>query len=594
MPDNFDEVPMFSFLFQRRIECAQRLSLACLLAGFVLTLLTSHHAYAASSKSIREWVSCTGTSDDTSGAIKAFAAAKSNAFTLVVDCPVFLHSGLAIDRGIFIDSNTTVTFSGAGKFIVDNMFHPAFVIANSSNITLTDWNVVWNSSVSINPDVGGYELAGKFVTSGGSTQPAGAFNDLILTPWLAANRAVTFNNNDGWIKSIWSGGVDPMAVFFFTGDTSNVVISGMTLGVPAKSGAHTFLPMAFAMTPNWKSHQSLNGKTPHTAVYAAVPHNLTFSNITLDGTLMGWQGNVQDSMFENITSKRYSDLQDSSGKNVGGIGKWFPPPHLLYLNYIYSGDPKLFNSNIHIENVKDLGPRLGVARDKGGDDTQSGYALSLKLGCDDCSVNDYTSARPDGFMDLLPSNNLTVSNVTATFNSEFINYVYPAGIRFPLPGYTNVKFENVTLVDTAPVALRGQIGNFVNTTNVGFVFSNVSVNMIRWGGSDLPLPVIGGTNNDVALDFDMADQSLQVKYHLLDTVSTTFSGPSAPVKAGATTVLTWSSRGANSCTASGGWSGSVGTNGTRSIKAATGSSSYSLACRNSAHAANTAVQVSTN
>jgi hypothetical protein len=43
--------------------------------------------------------------------------------------------------GIFIDTGTTIQFTGSGKFFVDNMFHPAFIIANSHDITLTDWNV---------------------------------------------------------------------------------------------------------------------------------------------------------------------------------------------------------------------------------------------------------------------------------------------------------------------------------------------------------------------------------------------------------------------------------------------------------------------
>jgi hypothetical protein len=119
----------------------------------------------AASRSISEWVSCTGTADDTSGAMAAFSAAKNGAFTLIVDCPVFLHSGLAVDRGIFIDNETTVQFTSAGKFYVDNMFHPAFIIANSFDINLVDWNVEWEGSVPVNPDFGGYELGGKWVTS---------------------------------------------------------------------------------------------------------------------------------------------------------------------------------------------------------------------------------------------------------------------------------------------------------------------------------------------------------------------------------------------------------------------------------------------
>jgi hypothetical protein len=548
---------------------------------------------ATNKKSISAWVSCTGTTDDTSGAMKAFAAARQGAFTLVVDCPVLLHSGLAIDRGIFIDNGTTVEFTGSGKFFVDNMFHPAFVIANSNNITLTNWNVEWDGIVPVNPNFGGYELGGKFVTSPGTTQPAGAFNDLVLTPWMTANRSVTFDENQGWVKSIWVGGVNPAAVFFITGDSSNVVFTGLNLYVPATAGGNHFMPMAFSFSPNWKSNQAVNGKTPHTVQYAMVPHQLTFSGIDLDGTLMGWQGNVRDVMFENITSHRYGDLQDANGGTTGGIGKWFPPPHLFYLNYVYTGDPGLFNTNIHISNVLDEGPRLGVARDKGGNDSVSGYALSLKLGCTECSVDTYTSNRPDGFMDVLPSDGLTVSNVNATFDSVFINNCFPPGLRFPGPTqYSNVTFENVQMKDTPSTTTRGPLGNAASATNAGIVFTNFQITLNQWAGSDLPLPTIGGSTNNIALEFTMTGQSMKLSYLQKGAVSSTLKGSPVTLLPGASTSLTWTSKEAAGCAASGAWSGAVGTSGTKMVKiGAAGNNTFNLVCQNSSTASNTMLSV---
>lgn len=470
---------------------------------------------ASARKSIRSFVSCSGTADDTSGAIRAFAAAKNSAFTLVVDCPVRLHSGLAIDRGIFIDSGTTVEFSGNGQFIVDNLFHPAFVIANSNNINLIGWNVVWDGILPITGSTGGYEVDGKFVAlaAGTKTQPAGAFNDLILTKWLASNRSVTFENGQGWIKSIWVGGVNLAAVFFITGDSSSIVFNNLRLTAPANAGGDHFVPMAVSFSANWKSNETVNGKTLHTGQFAAVPHGLTFSNVYFDGTLMGWQGNVRDVVFENIESHRYGDLQDEKNDNSGGIGKWYPPPHLFYLNYQDQGDPALFNSNIRISKVNDMGPRIGVARDKGGNDGMSGYANSLKLGCTKCSVNDYTTTRPDGFMDVLPSEDLTVSNVSATFDSVFLNNVFPA-LRFPAKGYTRVKFENIVLTDTAPFSSKGAVSNLPNETNNGITFKNVKIVLNDWAGAGLPNPKIGGTSNDVTIDYVIQSQQKKLSYRL--------------------------------------------------------------------------------
>jgi hypothetical protein len=493
-------------------------SRAVLLGACVLSLLAIGTAPLASAgdasgkKSIRSFVSCNGTSDDTSGTMKAFAAAAKAAFTLVVDCPVRLKSGIAADRGIFIDNGTTVEFTGAGQFIVDNVFHPAFVIADSHNINLVDWNVVWDGVMPITGSSGGYQLDGKFVagSAGQKGEPAAVFNDQVLTRWLAANRGVKFDNTQGWIKSIWIGAADISAVFFITGDSSEVDFKGLRMTVPPGAGGERFIPMAVAFSPNWKSNEAVNGKTPHSTPFADIPSKVSFTNVYFDGTLMGWQGNVRDAVFDNVQSHRYGDLQDAGNGNSGGIGKWFPPPHLFYLNYADQGDPGLFNSNIRISNVTDSGPRVGVARDKGGSDSVSGYANSLKLGCVHCSVDHYATNRPDGFMDVLPSEDLTVSNVTATFDSGFLNNTFP-GLRFPAKGYTRVKFENVVLTDLADSPGKAPIGDVPYPTNNGITFKNVKVVLNRWSGTQPPAPKVGGANNDVAIDYTIQQKNTTLR-----------------------------------------------------------------------------------
>ncbi len=553
-------------------------------------------AAATVKRSIREWVSCSTTADESSGAIEAFAAARHNAFTLVVDCTVRLHSGLAIDRAIFIDNGTTVQFTPAGKFIVDNMFHPAFVIANSSDIVLTDWNVEWDSSVPVDPNVRGFELDGKFIEQNGITQPAGAFNDIVLSKWLTANRSITFNEQRGFVKPVWVGAVNMSAIFYITGSTASVLFTGMKLGVPASAGGSQFLPMAFSLSQNWKSNQTVTGKTPYNADYLAVPNHLTFSGVTLDGTLMGWQGNAQEVLFENITSHRYGDLQDAQGKHVGGIDKWFPPPHLFYLNHTIADDVRLYNSHVYFEAVSDLGPRIGVARDKGGSDTISGYAASLKLGCSDCSVDHYTSARPDGFMDMLPSEELWVTNVVATFDSKFINDLYPAALRFPGVGYSHVTFENVQLEDTAADTGEGPLGNAPSATNGAIVFTNFNLSMKQWSGpaSTVPVPTIGGASNNISLAVLMTEQSTRVAHLMKGTVSATLKASPVQVRPGAATQLTWTSAGANDCSASGAWAGSIAVRGTRVVKVGTADNyAFGLDCRNVAHTSSPRLMVTT-
>ncbi len=531
-------------------------------------------------KSIAGWVSCDGTSDDTEGVARAFAAASHAAFSLVVDCPVRLHIGTDIARPIFIDTGTAVIFNGAGKFTVDNVFQPAFVMANSNDIVLTNWNVEYDASLPVNWKTGGYENAGQFVASASNAPPAGAFNDLVLTKWLAANRAIAFDRTQGIVNSVWTGPSNTSAVFFITGDTSNVTITGMRLYAPPAAGADRFVPMAFSLASNFKSSQSVTSATPQTSDNVAVPHNLTFSDIDFDGIYMGWQGNVQNAIFEKIRSHRYADLQDAKGGNVGGVGKWFAPPHLFYLNYDVDGDPALVNKNIRIHDVVDAGLRLGTARDKGGEDTVSGYALSIKIGCVDCSVDTYTSHRPDGFMDVLASSGLTVSNVTASYNSAFLNNLF-SGVRFPQTPYKDVTFDGVTLTDTAPASVRMPVSSAEQASNENFVFKNVRTVINRWSGSGLPTPVMGGTGNSISLDVLILGANSRIVMSSRTGLEVTLQATPAKVKVGNASTLKWVAKGATSCSANGAWGGSVPSGGSRAVTAdSAGSYDYVFYCQN--------------
>ncbi len=536
---------------------------------------------AGPTKSISNWVSCTGTSDDTAGAAKAFAAAKNAALTLVVDCPVNIKVGTDIARTIFIDNGTTVVFTEAGKFTVDNLFIPAFVIADSSNITLTNWNVEYDGSLPV-VEASSYENNGQVLP----VKPGNAFNDLRLTQWLATNRAIVFQGN---AKATWTGTTNACAVLFLTGDTSNVSVTGMHLYVPAAAGGNQFIPVAFTLGTNFKSNQTVTVQTPQTGQYVAIPHDITFSNISLDGTYMGWVGGAQNAVFENIQSQRYGDLQDANGANVGGVGKWFAPPHLFYFIYTATGDPALFNTNIQIKNVVDNGVRVGTARDKGGTDTLSGYANSLKLGCVSCSVDTYTSSRPDGLMDVLTSDGLTISNVTATYNSIFTNNLYP-GWRFPSSSYVNVTVENLTLTDTAASTYQNPIGNTIGTQ--GLVLSNVKVVMNKWNHDTFSFPSIAGSDNTTSLDYSMLADFARHIQSVSGTLVVELDASPATIKAGQTTTLPWSSRQSNSCAGSGALAGATGTTGSRAATmTSAGTINFTLECRNATNTASATLGV---
>jgi hypothetical protein len=551
----------------------------------------AHGNPGAGARSIAGWVKCDGVADDTEGVARAFSAARHSAFTLVVDCPVRLVLGVDIARAIFIDSGTTVQFTGRGKFTVDNVQHPAFVIANSRDIVLTDWNVEYDASLPVEWKTGGYENAGKHVASGANAPVAGAFSDLTLTKWLVANRAITFDGSHGHVASNWVGPTNMSAVFYVTGDTSKLTVTGLKLYAPPAAGADRFVPMAFSLSANYKSGRTIMSDTPQTSEYLAVPHDLNFSDIDLDGTYMGWQGNAQNAVFDKIRSHRYGDLQDAQGGNVGGVGKWFAPPHLFYLNYRVDGDPALFNKNIRIHDVIDAGPRLGTARDKGGPDSISGYALSLKIGCVDCSVDTYVSNRPDGFMDVLSSNGLSVSKVTATYDSAFLNNMFP-GLRFPNPPYKSVTFTDILFKDVAESSVQMPIAGAGKDTNEGIVFSNIRIEVNRWSGKGLPIPAFAGQRNELEFIYSAAAESTRIATSKKGRMSLVLQAKPFNVSAGGSTEMTWTTTGAESCSAGGAWTGKLTTSGARAVEVTGGGEhDFELECENQGESLTTALRV---
>jgi hypothetical protein len=413
-----------------------------------------------------------------------------------------------------------------------------------------------------------------------------------LSSWLAANRGIVFDKSQGSVNSAWTGTTNACAVFFFTGDSSNIRVTGMRMYVPAAAGGERFIPVAYSLGLNFKSNQTVSAKTPMTGQFYAVPHDLRFSDISLDGTYMGWVGGLQKAVFENIQSQRYGDLQDANAGTAGGVQKWFAPPHLFYFNYSPTGDPGLFTSNIEIKNVVDSGVRVGKARDAGGTDSLSGYALSLKIGCVNCRVDNYKSARPDGFLDVLASDGLTISNVIATYDSSFINNLFP-GWRFPAAPYKNVRFENIKLIDTAASSTAPPIGNVNQPTNEGITFKNVRVEMNHWAGTaSLPLPAIAGRATEASIEYSITGDASRIVRSRKESVEMTFQAAPATVRMGTPTTLTWTAREAKQCIAGGSWSGAVGTSGTRTVNMSTvGDHEFTLTCKSDTEAAEAKLRV---
>ena len=458
-----------------------------------VAVLAAAGSASAASRSIRDFTACDGRSDDTEGLRAALTAASHDAFTLVVDCPVVVRIGDDVAKPIFVESGVTVQFSGGGQLIVDNSGIPAFVFVNSSDIHLLGWRIMFLGGAPLSGYAEGYHKNGQWVTGKGSV--AAWFNDLTLTPWMTQHRQVTLGGHN-----LWNGPTNASSLFYFAGDDGDIEIRDMTVTVPDFQKVSHYVPMVFSFTTGYPNGWTTVKGNPDNN-RPAVPHNITVSNVTLDGFLMGFQGTMQNATFDHIRAYHYADLQADDNTQVGGAGKWFAPPHLFYIN----ADPHgIQPQHIRITDVIDEGVRVGVPRDT-PQSKGSGNALSLKIGGNDIVVDGYVSHRPDSFMDILPSNGLTIRNVEATYNSAFLNDIYP-GIRFPgsAPGYNNVRFENVHLTDVAPRTRVLPILSVPLPDYNNVVFQNVRVDLHAWqGAGPLTGPVIKGNNDSTPVAFHL-------------------------------------------------------------------------------------------
>ncbi len=91
-------------------------------------------------KSIREWVTCNASIDESFQLEQALLSAANNAFTLIIDCPVRFHTGTASLRSIAVPDGVTLSFQGAGEFLTVSNGPPALKVAHPSEVTFLDWN----------------------------------------------------------------------------------------------------------------------------------------------------------------------------------------------------------------------------------------------------------------------------------------------------------------------------------------------------------------------------------------------------------------------------------------------------------------------
>jgi hypothetical protein len=86
-------------------------------------------------------VTCNPSIDESTQLEVAIDAAADNAFILLIDCPVRFHTGSAWLRSIPIPDGVTISFSGAGEFLIVDGGPPALTVADPAQVSFIDWNV---------------------------------------------------------------------------------------------------------------------------------------------------------------------------------------------------------------------------------------------------------------------------------------------------------------------------------------------------------------------------------------------------------------------------------------------------------------------
>jgi hypothetical protein len=183
-------------------------------------------------------------------------------------------------------------------------------------------------------------------------------------------------------------------------------------------------------------------------------------------------------------------------------------------------------------------------------------------------------------MDVLASNGLTVSNITATYDSAFLNNLF-SGLRFPQTPYKDVTLENISLTDTAPLSVQQPVSTVGQATNENIVFKNVRTFINRWAGAGLPLPTIGGASNSISMEVSILAADSRIAMASSTGLEVTLQATPVKLKAGDRTTLKWVAKGATSCSTNGAWAGSVPTGGSRVVTASSaGSYDYVFYCQN--------------
>lgn len=418
-----------------------------------------------------------GVTDDRDAFVNTIAYADTLVLKVGIDRDMFLDVEETGVKSIFLPSNCHIKGFKDAKLIYNNLLSPAFYIALSDNVTITDLHLEYDNS---------YDA-----TYGANT--AGYSDDFLinlqqLRNYMRDYKGVTFNG----IFPVDRGFVSFYATFLIEGSQN---IRFENLKVTAKGdNANQFVREFVKMKEQYPENSTVNSTSdPKRQV-----KNVFVKNIEIDGYLMGFQGLVDGFEMQDVNAYRWSDMQASDGSAMGGwdgTNHNFPPPHLIYLNRDLSTEHN--TKNVVIKNTHDHGLYTGSNNLRQTTGENIGYCGSLKL-VDDIEnvvVDNYKSFRRDGLADLGSIvngyfNNLYSEGQQGVFDQS-MKYV---SLRF-LGDMDTVIFNNITVIDNStqnlenfPVSFNS--GNNVTYNNFQVKVKNISVTGIGFFG-------ISGDNNKI-------------------------------------------------------------------------------------------------
>lgn len=433
--------------------------------------------------SIRKWINdITGSTNQRDAFLLAMQDTAAAQSVLVIDCPVRLDT--TGGNEMYIPTGTRIAFEGSGVIYGYWDTNPLFIALHSS-FEFEDFDLLYMGP--------GLDASINYNTSPGA-DPGWAVNARLKT------RMMTYHGNTfiGSGGPIWYGPHHYMCAFSLLGNSFGKFRGDTTFRVPTNATADNFIPWIIAGKGQWL--EGLTGIATGSANTTPNPNvvqpNLQIDNLTVDGALMGIQGEFNIAEIQRTRSYRYSDLMASDGSLIGGVASnGVPPPHLFYFNERCD--------HININDTVDYGIWVTTNADpKARRSTSSGSCCSLKVGAQRGMISGYKSYRPDGFADLLGDqpgygqSAYSLEDFYAEYDSTVCGNLFPA-IRFPIGPYIGLSIRNGKLVDKASTSAICPLGSGSDSGNLRVTISNVETVVNDFSGTNFSGTYFNGAGHDI-------------------------------------------------------------------------------------------------